>query len=137
MTTTNTTKLTASLLRRIIKEEVDAATTTPKRKRKPTFKTDPLGVERSIKTASRAFDADIVAAAADFINTFHSAIPFDDQNEKMAQLGEEAYSELVEDACEVFETGFRDVVRDALYRVYNKLDMVGSPDAGPMGGHGY
>ena len=55
----------------------------------------------------------------------------------MAQLGEEAYSELVEDACEVFEKGFRDVVRDALYRVYNKLDMVGAPDAGPMGGHGY
>ena len=124
-----TAKLTASLLRRIIKEEVDVATTTPKRKRKPTFKTDPLGVERSIKTASRAFDADIAAAAADFINTFQSAIPFDDQNEKMAQLGDEA--------CEVFETGFRNVVRDALHRVYNKLDMVGSPDTGPMGGHGY
>ena len=132
-----TTKLTASLLRRIIKEEVDAATTTPKRKRKPTFKTDPLGVDRSIKTASRAFDADIAAAEADFINTFQSAMPFDDQNEKMAQLGEEAYSELVEYACEYFATGFRDVVHDALYRVYNKLDMVGAPDAGPMGGHGY
>ena len=132
-----TIRLTTHALRKIIIEEVAAATTTPKRKRKPTFKTDPLGVERSIKTASRAFDADIAAATTDFINTFHSAIPFDDQNEKMAQLGEEAYSELVEDACEVFEKGFRDVVRDALYRVYNKLDMVGAPDAGPMGGHGY
>ena len=132
-----TIRLTTHALRKIIIEEVAAATTTPKRKRKPTFKTDPLGVERSIKTASRAFDADIAAATTDFINTFQSAIPFDDQNEKMAQLGEEAYSELVEDACEVFEKGFRDVVRDALYRVYNKLDMVGAPDAGPMGGHGY